>query len=1269
MRRLLPYERALIDTLGISKEEYFRFVAYQQQYKDVKEGTLLDVRMGIDPGTIALVLTIVGTLFQVAAALLAPTPKEQAAPFAKRERRFNPRYGFDSAQDLAQYGDPVNLVYCDSTTNPNGGVRVSTSLVWSALQSYGNAQFMQLLSVVGASEIVEIDYERTAFGQTPIRQFGNVGKWLYFKNAGGPLHFFDVKKGDYNDPSRISGADLAYRPGIVPQNAFNGFSQAFSPSSFNAFGIEAPIPINVTVVEREEDGDPVSVNNGVKMENRGDIWPGIYPYVDAARLPFSVGNQVRLVLQQTENNSNLANKQAEEDRLSYSSSLDMASIYKLGSAKFRPVGLDGKENLGTNLQLLLECVEGGYGPEEDYATEDIAEQEKELEKEQLALKEERKQIDVQIANVGSQPIPLAGLSAAQQKVYNAFLGYFNTIEDIIDDIAYVLRKPSELDDYVKEYWWLFPSEIRGIANLVSDLENRVEEKREEITEERQKQSPSESRIAELRVKIATAKEDLKPYRRQLDQYVRDYNFSDQKLFNYLQEIESIANEVNRTFSSVAGYQVVNEGDIGNIVRERRSRGDKLNAKEERKYLKRVRNVMKEIQLRVASVYQIDQQAMDERLRQFTSRQAAIDVRLAEIDGELNNENRLNDYLGTKCLVKVNEASYETVSPCKVVNFAMKTRVFMRIQNRQKKYGEVKVDQYRQSDNGIKTRSAFFTVSVKKVSDSQYAILPVIFAVRRAADNDYYFPLFFEAPSSNDRWSFKFEPVFDTPSEIRKIGGNVNFVYLNGGQKSENIKNIPMSAIPGASFKYYGSDLRDAGSNNLPPRNRSPWGIDEWTLYSTSSDANIQFSFDNGPEFQLVAVTEQQQVDDYNSRYANIYDGMCLLGFNAYSGKSIRSLRSLSVFVTKGKKVKLIDKDAQYVESTSNAAHTNGMSMGASNFAPDIFLDTIRDERNGIGKYASIEGIDLARLASAKKMCQRMGYYMDGVIADITSWREFWAEVAPYSMLELARIGGRDTLIPALPTTADGTIFRTVTISALFNQGNIIEDSYKEEFIDYGDSTRDLIATVIYRAPENNGTFPKNTSVTVSLKGVGNSEDARRATFDLSQFVTDRIQAINYGMLLCAQRRYVRRAIEFKTFPTEAAIEPGSFIYVQIDENRWDQLTSGVVDANGALNIPLAESPINGTYQVLLYNGVDNVVTLSSVSVSNNAASALSAYDGWLFVLGAVIRNKRIFKVTEVEMDEEGEVTVRASEHPCEEVGGKAQSLIARQELTLYDIEG
>jgi hypothetical protein len=65
---------------------------------------------------------------------------------------------------------------------------------------------------------------------------------------------------------------------------------------------------------------------------------------------------------------------------------------------------------------------------------------------------------------------------------------------------------------------------------------------------------------------------------------------------------------------------------------------------------------------------------------------------------------------------------------------------------------------------------------------------------------------------------------------------------------------------------------------------------------------------------------------------------------------------------------------------------------------------------------------------------------------------------------------------------------------------------------------------------------------------------------------------------------------------------------------------------------------------------------SSVAVVGNNAASLAAFDGFVFVLGKVIRNKRTFRVTEVAMDEEGEVSVRAVEHPTDADG---YSLVTR----------
>ncbi len=198
----------------------------------------------------------------------------------------------------------------------------------------------------------------------------------------------------------------------------------------------------------------------------------------------------------------------------------------------------------------------------------------------------------------------------------------------------------------------------------------------------------------------------------------------------------------------------------------------------------------------------------------------------------------------------------------------------------------------------------------------------------------------------------------------------------------------------------------------------------------------------------------------------------------------------------------------------------------------------------------------------------------------------------------------------------------------------------------------------YRDTEIDGTFPRNRSVEVS-RADATEANAVRQTFDLSQYVTNRSQAILFGKLLCNQRRHIRRAIDFSTFPTDSVLEPGSYIYVAIGENQWDQVTTGVVEAGGVLNTPIGQVPDANDLKALVYQSGSAVVQVDGVTVTNGTAAALEQYAGRLFVLGQTITRKRVFRVTEVPMDEEGQVTGSAIEHPCVESGGRTLSLISQ----------
>jgi hypothetical protein len=477
--------------------------------------------------------------------------------------------------------------------------------------------------------------------------------------------------------------------------------------------------------------------------------------------------------------------------------------------------------------------------------------------------------------------------------------------------------------------------------------------------------------------------------------------------------------------------------------------------------------------------------------------------------------------------------------------------------------------------------------------------------------------------------------------------------------------IENSGEPQTFEKFQFTGRLIGSASGFPPLNENPSGINEWDLFNLDADTQIASTFDNGPELSLTCVTEQ--IIQPFADFPKLYNQLSLIGFNIFSGRNLQDLRSFTAYVNQGRWVKRLRTSGNDENNTQwgnpGYNYLPAAEDGPTCFAPDIFYDSAMDDEDGIGKYANGNAINVEQLAKSKLFCKTNNLYMDGIIADPTSWREFWVGVASYSLLEFARIGGQETLVPAVPYNAlTGAIDRTVNISALFNQGNIIEDSYKEEHLDYGSNVQDLIASVTYRDTDVNGIFARNR--TVEIRRTDSIEaDSIRQTFDLSQFVTNREQAILYAKLLCNTRHWVRRAVEFRTFPTQDPLSPGAFIYVDIGQNQWDGIRTGMISAGGALNMPLDNSLQNGTYNFLLYQSGSGVLAQSAY-VQDGVATTLASQEGKLFVLGTVVKTKRVFRVAEVNMDEEGEVTVRATEYPCTAEG---LSQIADFDASLFDV--
>ena len=172
---LLPFERELVTTLGCTEAEYRAFTievmkrsrvrpAEYDHIPDIAAGPAVYVTAAVAASTGATAgLTVLGTvLLNIAVGLalsavsflLMPKPKQQGQTTSRQlasrtgADRFSATNGFDTQAELANYGDPIPIIFGQSTA-ATGGILAAPSLVWSRAFSYGSQQGVKLMFVVG----------------------------------------------------------------------------------------------------------------------------------------------------------------------------------------------------------------------------------------------------------------------------------------------------------------------------------------------------------------------------------------------------------------------------------------------------------------------------------------------------------------------------------------------------------------------------------------------------------------------------------------------------------------------------------------------------------------------------------------------------------------------------------------------------------------------------------------------------------------------------------------------------------------------------------------------------------------------------------------------------------------------------------------------------------------------------------------------------------------------------------------------------------------
>lgn len=270
-------------------------------------------------------------------------------------------------------------------------------------------------------------------------------------------------------------------------------------------------------------------------------------------------------------------------------------------------------------------------------------------------------------------------------------------------------------------------------------------------------------------------------------------------------------------------------------------------------------------------------------------------------------------------------------------------------------------------------------------------------------------------------------------------------------------------------------------------------------------------------------------------------------------------------------------------------------------------------------------IDTASFDAADAYCNANGLFYDGAITSRTNLRTFISSTAPFFLLNFVMRNGKLALIPAL--TSSGP-------SAMFTAGNIIEGSFSLEYLDITER-RPIRAEMIWRENFLNQ-FPRQRSFVLGSPG-----DALE-TFDMSAYCTSEAHARKAGNYIIALRQYVTHAISFKTTLDNAFIGPGSVISVALDHTSTSRFTNGSINSAGI--ITSAQNMPDGNYEIVYFKSGNPATQTATLIVANGRTTNTALY-GAIFSVTQQSTYTRTYLVEQVELDEEGLVSVSATEYP------------------------
>jgi len=1262
---LLPYEKHLIRTLGCTEEEYRQFAKeVERRVKERPEEYAHIPDIQNDATVIALVSLAVGIASTAASYLLTPKPKQPETPEQRRsggQRQlggaqgtaiFTPSFGFDSLQELASYGNTVPIVFTRrDDQHGTGGLLISPQLVWSRMKSWGGYQVAEIVAIAGQGNMERPDLAGIFLGNNALDGIYENYFDFYWNGgfealgAGSRLRAYNRRYGNLaidgnRDNPGINGSDQAFYAPTRQGAAQPAFCGSFTPTSQTRFGVYSGIPNGTPF---RPDWKIFSVLKDWTKEQRDKAVSEQRKYVDGYLMkthPYGNGDlysgQTKAGMPGT--GVNYARhvgviEHISTDETSTTVKHDVLDTQFSASSKLEKWGNLTKTvevNAGDQIVILLgkgrqqSDAFAGIGSELPVDLSDIRSTlDSEVQRYDQMLSvgatfmigrstwevidRPSERYDPEIHSANGYRIRLRcleGWSRNQRKI------------GIVDEAAISQNKYLPFSDIEESFYPILRYEIGTFQNTRAcdvteiGIKSQVWTKFSNLTNFNTLPAPGiMARYNEENISLTEGKMTM--FSRRISLFALDVRYSNNTDFT--------GNNANNGWANIGPYLFAIIGnapvDIYSFIR----------------------------------VVHPDRSQLEFRLRPFNSaiptQQSSGSENVFVLDGGKTPQTSwtFETYLGT---FTVGGRGY-FAKPRDIFTHPQMAVVPELIYDGDGSinlvYGEwipggltVELE----SVTAISTSSGYSAGD--PIRDNTLSNIMAIFfgedpyfdnlavGTRRKKTGWIYsdsnrsinmeleveaYERNYETTPRNKWWRIVSTTVHDSSGNWS--AGDV----FNKNARNANQVQFAFRYSVSTGFVYVENDTPRTATRIFERYS----GIAEVSHYGDL----VSRSCDDAPEHEIVYVNET-----LDEEIPVNYDGCAMAGLKLKSSENFAQLDQLRCYLKNGIEVeRLLDNDT-----------------APSNLLTDLLWYLATDKDTGAGKIINPALVDREALVNTAKYLRANRLFWDGSISESVNLRTWLATTAPSVLCFTSLKNGRLALEPALPYHADGVIDTTnpILISAMFTEGNIIEDSLEIDWLELEE--RKLFQCAIIFNISRPNQFPEQRTLIARYTDVANSTELPIEEFDLPH-INSIEHAQRVARYFLAVRRYQTHTITFKTLPWGLNLEPGQFIRVASEMSPYRPDSNGIIDDQG--NVTAVNALADGNYPV--YYWERNNTTIEEGLLEIKAGKATELFNTVFSVKTSSYESSQIYQIEALDVDQDGIVTIKGSNYPVDSNG---RSLLA-----------